>query len=492
MHVQVAADVAELDQLRQLALARGGQLAAVLAQLRRRCTACRAARRPPPRWRRRASRRSRRRRSRTRSRAARACTASVRSASLCFPEPVKCWSRFPKASSGTTRRSTGMPVWVTARAPGRARASAPRRSRRAPRRPRPGPRGRAVAATTSRSLQVSAMPARAARQLHPRGVRLAGRPRSPRPTASAWDSRKRVRGAPASSAASAASTFSSALAPKPGTSASRPASAASRSSSSEVTPRCSWSSAHALRPEPRDARDLHEAGRDPAPSACPPTGSMPPSSSASIFSAIVLPTPASSSALPGARQLGHRHARPRGSPSRRCGRPRPGRPPRRRARTGSPARRSASAISAFRMVRWDPGARVRGRAGSLADPADLQRGREHRADRPRGAAPSWPRPAGEHRILIVDDNSPDGTGADRRPAGRRASTRSRCSTARAREGSAPPTSPASHRALDGGADLVLEMDSDFSHDPADLPRLIAAGRGRRPRARARATCRAAA
>ena len=27
------------------------------------------------------------------------------------------------------------------------------------------------------------------------------------------------------------------------------------------------------------------------------------------------------------------------------------------------------------------------------------------------------------------------------------------------------------RALEGGADLVLEMDSDFSHDPADLPRL---------------------
>ena len=29
-------------------------------------------------------------------------------------------------------------------------------------------------------------------------------------------------------------------------------------------------------------------------------------------------------------------------------------------------------------------------------------------------------------------------------------------------------------ALAGGAELVLEMDSDFSHDPADLPRLIAA------------------
>ena len=31
-------------------------------------------------------------------------------------------------------------------------------------------------------------------------------------------------------------------------------------------------------------------------------------------------------------------------------------------------------------------------------------------------------------------------------------------------------------ALDGGADYVLEMDSDFSHDPADLPRVIAAAR----------------
>src|SRR3954454_19927575 len=30
------------------------------------------------------------------------------------------------------------------------------------------------------------------------------------------------------------------------------------------------------------------------------------------------------------------------------------------------------------------------------------------------------------------------------------------------------------RALASGADFVLEMDSDFSHDPADLPRLLAA------------------
>ena len=29
-------------------------------------------------------------------------------------------------------------------------------------------------------------------------------------------------------------------------------------------------------------------------------------------------------------------------------------------------------------------------------------------------------------------------------------------------------------ALEGGADLILQMDCDFSHDPADVPRLIAA------------------
>ena len=38
-------------------------------------------------------------------------------------------------------------------------------------------------------------------------------------------------------------------------------------------------------------------------------------------------------------------------------------------------------------------------------------------------------------------------------------------------------------ALAGGAELILEMDADFSHDPADLPRLIAATRRGRPRAR---------
>jgi dolichol-phosphate mannosyltransferase len=80
-----------------------------------------------------------------------------------------------------------------------------------------------------------------------------------------------------------------------------------------------------------------------------------------------------------------------------------------------------------------------------------------------------------HRVLIVDDSSPDGTGeiADRL-AGEHEEVevlhRSR------KEGLGPAYLAGFARALEGGAELVLEMDSDFSHDPADVPRLIAAAR----------------
>src|SRR5579885_271743 len=77
------------------------------------------------------------------------------------------------------------------------------------------------------------------------------------------------------------------------------------------------------------------------------------------------------------------------------------------------------------------------------------------------------------RVLVIDDSSPDGTGelADRlsrelpfvdvlhRPR---------------KEGLGPAYRAGFERALAGGAELVLEMDCDFSHDPADVPRLIAA------------------
>src|SRR4051794_5192011 len=79
------------------------------------------------------------------------------------------------------------------------------------------------------------------------------------------------------------------------------------------------------------------------------------------------------------------------------------------------------------------------------------------------------------RILIVDDNSPDGTGeiADRlaaRHEGVEVLHRP------LKEGLGPAYIAGFRRALASGAGLVLEMDSDFSHDPAYLPRLLEAAR----------------
>lgn len=77
------------------------------------------------------------------------------------------------------------------------------------------------------------------------------------------------------------------------------------------------------------------------------------------------------------------------------------------------------------------------------------------------------------RVLIVDDSSPDGTGeiADRLAAaheGVEVLHRPR------KEGLGPAYIAGFRRALAAGAGLVLEMDSDFSHDPAYLPRLLEA------------------
>ena len=80
---------------------------------------------------------------------------------------------------------------------------------------------------------------------------------------------------------------------------------------------------------------------------------------------------------------------------------------------------------------------------------------------------------GDHRILVVDDNSPDGTGA--------------IADALAAE---LPTVDVLHRplkdglghayragfahALAAGAERVIEMDADFSHDPRYLPGMVEA------------------
>ncbi len=78
-----------------------------------------------------------------------------------------------------------------------------------------------------------------------------------------------------------------------------------------------------------------------------------------------------------------------------------------------------------------------------------------------------------YRVLVVDDSSPDGTGelADR-IAGedRRVSVLHR----RKKEGLGPAYADGFDRALKDKAEIIIEMDADFSHDPADLPRLIKA------------------
>jgi len=80
-----------------------------------------------------------------------------------------------------------------------------------------------------------------------------------------------------------------------------------------------------------------------------------------------------------------------------------------------------------------------------------------------------------HRVLIVDDSSPDGTGAI---ADRLAAELDAVEVLHrpAKEGLGPAYLAGFAAALRGGAGLVLEMDADFSHDPADLARLIAAAR----------------
>jgi dolichol-phosphate mannosyltransferase len=78
---------------------------------------------------------------------------------------------------------------------------------------------------------------------------------------------------------------------------------------------------------------------------------------------------------------------------------------------------------------------------------------------------------GERRVLVVDDSSPDGTGeiADRLAA---ADPDVEVLHRREKQGLGPAYVAGFRRALAGGAELIAQMDADFSHDPADLPRLL--------------------
>src|SRR5438445_86130 len=74
---------------------------------------------------------------------------------------------------------------------------------------------------------------------------------------------------------------------------------------------------------------------------------------------------------------------------------------------------------------------------------------------------------GAHRILIVDDDSPDGTGAIADDVAARHAAVEVLHRTR-RKGLGPAYLAGFDRALNAGAGYVLEMDADFSHDPADI------------------------
>ncbi len=75
------------------------------------------------------------------------------------------------------------------------------------------------------------------------------------------------------------------------------------------------------------------------------------------------------------------------------------------------------------------------------------------------------------RVLVIDDNSPDGTG---RLADRLAQELDYVDVLHRprKEGLGPAYIAGFRQALADSAERILEMDCDFSHDPKDVPRLI--------------------
>ena len=79
-------------------------------------------------------------------------------------------------------------------------------------------------------------------------------------------------------------------------------------------------------------------------------------------------------------------------------------------------------------------------------------------------------------ILIVDDNSPDGTGEAVKKLQNEFRDRLHLLSRSEKNGLGRAYIAGFHWALENGYGYIIEMDADFSHDPADLPRLITACR----------------
>lgn len=78
----------------------------------------------------------------------------------------------------------------------------------------------------------------------------------------------------------------------------------------------------------------------------------------------------------------------------------------------------------------------------------------------------------EGHVLIVDDNSPDGTSDIAEKAGERLGNIEILRRA-GKQGLGSAYKAGFRWGMDAGFDAMVEMDSDMSHDPADLPRLVA-------------------
>ena len=74
-------------------------------------------------------------------------------------------------------------------------------------------------------------------------------------------------------------------------------------------------------------------------------------------------------------------------------------------------------------------------------------------------------------LLFVDDNSPDGTGAEIDSLAKD-EPRIHCLHRERKEGLGRAYVAGFRKAIELGADRIVQMDCDFSHDPADIPRLL--------------------
>ncbi|HYO87736.1 MAG TPA: polyprenol monophosphomannose synthase [Candidatus Limnocylindrales bacterium] len=86
----------------------------------------------------------------------------------------------------------------------------------------------------------------------------------------------------------------------------------------------------------------------------------------------------------------------------------------------------------------------------------------------------WKLPVEDLQLLVVDDNSPDGTGRLADELAAQHPGRIHVLHRKEKAGLGPAYRAGFRVALASGADYVIQMDCDFSHDPKYLPALIAA------------------